>query len=293
MSISVSFRGVHLACIIGVCLMSCNKPKKNEVIIESKRLPALQEDNYYCGWLVTQVDTINVGYFNIKENGNLTTKAFIVNPNEVKLATSFGISIEMDNTVTNPSGNFIVAGDFNGDEAILTSNHSSSLQQSFENATGTYLTATVTDAIGITHEYSGVWWVTDLTAPNAGLSLPNLPPGWIYEGWVKINGKYLSTGRFSDPNQADNCSNYGDFQNPSLNFPGEDLLFDAPLGFVFPVNLKSSELIISIESINSSNDIPLLPVLEAIIPSEADYNTAYFMTNVSTNFPIVTVYRND
>lgn len=293
MSILVSFRGVHLTCIIGVCLIACTKPKEDEVIIESEGLPALQDEHYYCGWLVKQTDTIKVGYFNVKENGNLTTKTFKVNPNDIQSATSFGISIEIDNTVSIPTGTFIVAGDFNSDKAVLTSNHSSSLQQSFENVTGTYLTATVTDATGITHEYSGVWWVTDLTAPNAGLVLPNLPPSWIYEGWVKINGKYLSTGRFSDPNQADNCSNYGDSQNPSLNFPGEDLLFDAPVGFVFPVNLKSSELIISIESINSSNDSPLLPVLEAIIPSEADYNTAYYMTNVSANFPIVTVYRND
>ena len=50
-----------------------------------------------------------------------------------------------------------------------------------------------------TDELSGIWFIDSLTAPVAGLRLPELYAGWIYEGWVEINSKLVSTGRFSNP----------------------------------------------------------------------------------------------
>ena len=80
----------------------------------------------------------------------------------------------------------------------------------------------------------------------AGLDLPILPDGWVYEGWGVTQGTPLSTGRFTDPAAADDASPFSD-GGPA--FPGEDFLTDLPDGVTPPVDLAdgSSLIVVSVE----------------------------------------------
>ncbi|MEX1002429.1 MAG: anti-sigma factor [Crocinitomicaceae bacterium] len=272
----------------------CSKPGKNEVLIEAENLPQLEGDFVYEGWLIDGNDTISTGTFTVQENGDLSEKIFKTNGDKLKEANAFAISIEQkNNNDPSPGKSIVLAGEFDQEVATLSTNHSLSLNTNFSTASGTYILATVTDAIGTTHEYSGVWWVQDITASEPGLTLPTLPTGWIYEGWVMINETYVSTGRFNNPNAADLSSLYGDTQNPSLNYPGEDLLFNAPNNVTFPINLKEDKIVISIEPDQQSNSVPYLEILTAAVPSTADYNAPYSMINVSSDFPTAVITRKE
>ena len=99
----------------------------------------------------------------------------------------------------------------------------------------------------VTNDEAGVWFL-EMTAdgPVAALNLPELPAGWVYEGWAVTQGTPLTTGRFSDGAAADVASPFSDGGPP---FPGEDFLMDLPDGVVAPVNLAdgNSLIVISVE----------------------------------------------
>ena len=286
---------IHIVTVFTLFIFSfssCKKIKHDELLIKSERLPALQGNQFYSAWLIVDGDTLKAGNFNVEENGEMSTEKLTADPAKINSANSFGISIESSET-SKPSHVFVCSGEFDGDQAILTTAHPLSFQTSFSSAQGTYIMATVTDAAGTTHEFSGIWWVTDISGASPGLTLPDLPEGWTYEGWVKINDQYVSTGRFSNPNSGDDFFQYGDTLNPPFNFPGEDLLYNAPQNVTFPVNLKSKELFISVEYVNSIRNNPYLVILQTTIPSTADFNTPYQMNNSSLMLPTITITRKD
>lgn len=270
---------------------SCNKLSKDEVSIASDNLPRLEQGFFYTAWLIQSNDTVKVGEFTVNESGELSKSVFQSGPSDIKSAIAFGISIESDHEVANPNYSFVCAGIFNENQATLSPENQYGLQNSFQNSSGTYIMATVTDAAGTTHEFSGVWWVTDISGTSPGLNLPVLPSGWIYESWVKINDQYVSTGRFLDPSVADQSEIYSDSQNPPFDFPGEDLLFNSPSNLTFPVNLKSKDLFISVEYEQMVRSEPLMVILGATIPSTADFNEPYQVSNVAANLPEIIVKR--
>jgi hypothetical protein len=107
-----------------------------------------------------------------------------------------------------------------------------------------FIFATPTDE-NLDNELSGVWFVgverhqglNDLVVPP--------PPGWIYEGWAfHGNGAQrvaLSTGRFADPAHSDLDSSHSG-PLPSLGYPGEDFLNNAPPGApAFPIVFTSGD----------------------------------------------------
>lgn len=125
-------------------------------------------------------------------------------------------------------------------------------------------------------ELSGIWFLDSINAPVAGLKLPVLYSGWIYEGWVEINSKLVSTGRFSDPKKADLFSAYGG-DSTGYNFPGEDFIKNAPAGLTFPTNLSGAKVYVSIEYKDgrSSGSNPFIIILETTIPASAQSGVTY------------------
>ncbi len=120
-----------------------------------------------------------------------------------------------------------------------------------ESASGKYILATPTDGGAMTNEESGIWFL-DNSGPSVakGLNLPTLPSGWKYEGWIVINGIPVSTGTFIDANTADSnaaSSNFKGTIGNGPNYPGEDLLRNAPTGLTFPTDLRGKIVAISIE----------------------------------------------
>ncbi|MFQ5607619.1 MAG: hypothetical protein ACE5GA_06710, partial [Candidatus Zixiibacteriota bacterium] len=99
--------------------------------------------------------------------------------------------------------------------------------------------------------FGGLWFVSKpWGVPEFGLSPSMNPPpaGWTYEGWyMRPDGTFLSTGRFSDVLKVDDRAPYKN-ADPSLNvdsllslwtFPGEDFLQNAPMGWTFPLDVHT------------------------------------------------------
>jgi len=134
----------------------------------------------------------------------------------------------------------------------------------------------------MTDENSGIWWLDPAAGPGAGLDLPTLPDGWVYEGWAVVNGMPISTGTFTAVDAADNSAPFsGSMAGPA--FPGEDLLENAPSGLTFPLDLAGGTAVISIEPSpdNSTNPFLLKPLVGGI-PMDATDHTAYNMDNNAT-----------
>jgi hypothetical protein len=191
-----------------------------------------------------------------------------------------------------PSTQKILSGSFSyAASNLVISDNASSL----ENATGYFTLATPTNGSS-TDELSGVWFVDSLSAsPVNGLKkLPELYGGWIYEGWIEINGQLVSTGRFSDTKKADLFSGYSG-SSAGFNFPGEDFLSNAPSGLTFPTNLSSSKVYISVEYNDgkTNGSSPFIVVLEGSIPAAAQSNVSYNLNRsnkaITSGYSLMTV----
>ena len=92
--------------------------------------------------------------------------------------------------------------------------------------------------------------------PVAGLDLPTLPAGWVYEGWAVIDGVPVSTGRFIDPTMPDDFSGFSG-TDPNPPFPGEDFIINAPDGLTFPTDLTDGgTIVLSIEPEDDDSPAP-------------------------------------
>jgi len=106
---------------------------------------------------------------------------------------------------------------------------------------------------------SGIWFTgTDLESPGLD-SLPDIPDGWIFEGWVYHDGYYLSTGKFSRNTGRDSSCTYYNCDAPGApDFPGEDFLDDesAPQGLEFPFQLDNDgdTVMITIEPVSDPDE---------------------------------------
>jgi len=164
-----------------------------------------------------------------------------------------------------------------------------------ENVDGVFSLATPTNGIN-NDELSGVWFVDSLsTSPVSGLKkLPELYTGWIYEGWIDINGQLVSTGRFSDTKKADLFAGYSG-SSAGYNFPGEDFLINTPLGLTFPTDLSNAKVYISLEYKDgrTNGSVPFIIVLEGTIPASAQSSITYNLNQsnkvITSGYAIMTI----
>ena len=186
----------------------------------------------------------------------------------------------------NPVG--IAFGSDFDDQKYLSDDTSAAVPPSFKTAKGLYTVFSPTDSNA--NPNSGIWFLNYKSAGTyeTGLRLPELPSGWTYKGWVKVNGKYLSIGEFK-------LAVGNDGQNPFVGvnampaYPGEDFLQNAPSGFTFPLDLAGQEVIITVEpngfnGYNKSKPFPLI-LLKGIIPSPVSNTTSPSLENNFSNFP--------
>jgi hypothetical protein len=247
---------------------SITKSEKIELAING--LEPLAKGHYEA-WLIIGDRKISAGKFNI---GDAMT--FDV-PSDASGAEQFAITIEPEGDTDSVASDIVaLSGVFNAGIANLA------FSADFVSTNGNYILATPTDGPD-TNEMSGVWFLKLPEPPTAGLALPTLPSGWIYEGWVVNNGMPFSTGRFSAVDNADMFSGYsGDM--PAPLFPGEDFLLNAPQGVEFPLNLGDGQslVVISVEpDVNGADptgDAPFaIKPLVANISADAKAKTNYEM----------------
>lgn len=257
-------------------------------------LENLGDDYVYEGWLIVDAAPVSTGTFMVDDDGMLSQTTFQLNESFINNATTFVLSIEPKNdSDPGPSMTKMMAGDFSGNSADVTTG----LLGDFSTAAGKYILATPTDGPD-TNENSGIWFL-DLASgsPTEGLTLPVLPEGWKYEGWVVIDGQPVTSGTFTNTSATDDADPFsGSMSLPDVNgmdgfFPGEDYLMNAPSGLTFPTDIAGGMAVISIEPYpdNSPNPFTLKPLVHPIPASAVDH-TVYDMGQNLT-FPTGTVTR--
>lgn len=266
-------------------------PDNSNLSLSILGLEDLGSDYVYEGWLIVDSSPVSSGTFSVDADGALSKTSFSVKTSDLENATQFVLSIEPANDPDPlPAATKILAGDFSGSDAQLTI----APVGDFSAAAGNYILATPTTA-SMDDEKSGIWFLDPMT-PSAGLTLPTLPDGWMYEGWVVIDGTPLSTGKFIDVAATDDSAPYsGSVMLPSPNpdgfFPGEDFVMNAPMGLSFPTDLSGQTAVISIEPFPDNSDAPFaLKPLVQVIPSSAEVHQRYAMDQ-NLNFPNGTVSR--
>lgn len=248
-------------------------------------LPSLGDDYVYEGWIIVDGAPLTAGIFSVDEDGNLSTTSFELDATNLSKATAYALTIEptIDSDPA-PSKVHILAGDFENRTSVLDTKHALAIGTDFEDAAGSYLLGTPTDGSLDSDERSGIWW-EDLStgSPLPSLNLPTLPEGWVYEGWVVVDGQPLTTGKFLEVDEADFAAPFsGTFPGPP--FPGEDFIINAPAGLSFPLDLSGSITAITVEPSPDNNPGPfsLKPLIHTI-PANADFHTGYEMENDAIN----------
>ena len=269
---------------------SCKKeeegttPTSGNLTMSITGLEDLGSDYIYEGWLIVDGTAVSAGTFSVDASGNMSKTSFSLLQSNINSATTYVLTIEpMPDSDPAPSSVHILAGDFNGTSANLTVSHGAAIGDDFTTSTGGYILATPTDGGMNTNENSGVWWLDPSQGPGAGLSLPVLPDGWMYEGWAVVDGVPLSTGKFTDVAAADKAAPYSETVAAGPPFPGEDLLINAPSGLTFPVDLAGKTVVISVEPSPDNSEAPfLLKPLVGAVPMTAIDHTLYNMANNAT-----------
>ena len=168
-----------------------------------------------------------------------------------------------------------MAGDIVDGVAELSIGHPAALGDDFSEASGSYFVATPTTE-SVDDEFSGVWFLnppSDGNPPSAALDIPVLPAGWVYEGWVVVDGQPVSTGRFLDAAGPDD---FGGFSGPlpAPPFPGEDFIVNAPDGLEFPLDLRGNgTVVLTIEPADDDSPAPFaMRPLAAPVPADLEFH---------------------
>jgi hypothetical protein len=281
------------ALTLGACVDDPVEPEMMTLQLSFSGLEPLAGGYHYEGWAIIDGAAVTTGKFNVGSDGSLMTPtgANIAGGNfdtgmDLEDASAIVITIEpAGDTDDIPADTHILAGDVTGGSASLVVGHGAALGDEFLLASGAYILATPTNGAD-TDENSGIWFLSlDSGAPEAGLSLPTLPGGWAYEGWVVIDGTPVTSGRFTAPSGADaNAPFSGPDAGPP--FPGEDYLQNAPAGLTFPTNLAGGTAVISVEPEPDDSPAPFtLKPLVGSIPADAVDHRTYALGNNVMSLP--------
>jgi hypothetical protein len=211
--------------------------------LELRGLPALAS-GHYEGWALFANDRISTGKFNVAVNGGLT--ALNGSPVEAFPLTRDIVSAERIAVTIEPEGDrepgpslTILEGPLTGGRAQLA------FSVPVANLGGSVTLMTPSDN-NPGNELSGAWFLEPGTLAGS-LALPELPPGWVFEGWVGTQGLTFSMGRFTQASAPDMAAPYSGAQRPSA--PGEDFIERLPATLAEPINLAdgASSVAITIE----------------------------------------------
>ena len=141
----------------------------------------------------------------------------------------------------------------------------------------------------------GVWFGLPGMPPSATLNLPDLPEGWVYEGWVIGDSGPLSTGRFTNVDTMDQNAglptSFGGTEQAGPPLPGEDFFNNAPAGETFPLDIRGRMVVISVEPEPDNSPAPFtLKPLAAMAGSDTAPASYAFGENLGS-FPSGTVTR--
>ena len=249
----------------------------------------------YEGWAIVGGEPVSTGRFIVNDEGlaldtdgnPLPGGVMALGDVEPASVEAVVLTIEPANDPDPaPSAAKYLGGPVVDGTAQLTTSFDGAFGTDFGAAFGTYILATPSNGMD-SDELAGIWWLEPQSPADmdAGLSLPDLPEGWVYEGWAVIDGTPVSTGRFTSVLEADDFAGFsGDEATPP--FPGEDFLANAPEGMTFPANLQGAMAVISVEPADDDDPAPFaIKPLAGAIPADAEPGTVYEMDNKSGGLP--------
>ncbi len=229
---------------LGFITVSCDNdddsPTTADLTLNLSGLDVLGADYVYEGWIMVNGSPVSTGTFT-----SVGTQSFTVAIDDLNAATAFVLSIEpaVDPDPA-PAATKVLAGDFTGNSATITTG----IVGDFSTSAGEFFLRTPTDETGMNNgnDENGVWFGTPGMPPVPNFTLPSLPAGWAYEGWVVGDTGPLSTGTFTDFGAVDNGAPFsGMSAGPPV--PGEDFFMNEPAGETFPLDIRGRTVVISVE----------------------------------------------
>jgi len=224
-------------------------------------LEDLGADWAYEGWLIVDGAPVSTGVFTVDAGGVQSQTYFPTDVSSLDAISTFVLTIEpVPDSDPSPSHVHILGGDVIGGRASLTIDHMAALGTDFGMAAGSYILAAPSGG-GSAPYVNGIWWLDPAGSPDPSLDLPELPAGWVYEGWVVGDGGPISTGRFTSVSGADSDGTGPDAgPEPGPPFPGQDFVdpaVDLP-GFVAVISVEP-------EPDNSMGPFTLKPLMDRVI----------------------------
>jgi hypothetical protein len=280
------------------CSNDDDGPSTKNLTLDINGLEDLGTDYVYEGWIIVNGAPISTGTFTSIATG----QTFNVDAAQLAAATNFVLSIEpVGETGTDaatPSDTKLVIGEFSGDSAPITIG----TVADFDALTpaGTFFLRTPTDeavgALNNGNDESGIWFGTPGAPPSPALTLPTLEPGWKYEGWVVVDGVGpLSTGTFTAFNAVDDnagaATSFSGTEKVGPMIPGEDFFNNVPTGFVFPLDIRGRNVVISVEPFPDNSPAPFLLKPMTGTAGNDTAPTTYPLTYSTGSFPTGSVSR--
>lgn len=278
-----TFTRIALCTAIAGSLVACGGDSDNDsddmstMTITPTALEALGSEYNYEGWIIVDGKAVSTGTFDIVD-GQTEPSRFSLDADMASQASTFVLTIEPEvGDDPAPSNVHIVAGDLQDGKTTATTSHGAALGSDFSAVEGTFILATPSN--GNATPTQGIWFLDNSSGSAvAGLTLPVLPAGWVYEGWVAGATGPVSTGTFTDVNMADNDgagATAGMEATP--NYPGQDFVNPA-------MDLVGYKAVISVEPDpdNSAAPFSFKPLVADIEDTTAPQT---MMSNVAATLP--------
>lgn len=244
-------------------------------------LEDLGDDYVYEGWVIVDGAPVSTGVFTVDANGAASPSSFSVAQSDLDAATMFVVSIEpATDPDPAPADTKVLSGSMVSGSASLTSG----LIGDFSNAAGSFFLRTPTDETDGNNgnDENGVWFGVPGMPPTAGFTLPTLPAGWTYEGWVVGDAGPITTGVFTAFGTADASAPYSGTQ-PGPPIPGEDFLNNTPTGETFPLDVRNRTVVISVEPVPDNSPAPFaIKPLTGTAGTDTAPTTYQFMANLAS-----------
>lgn len=248
---------------VGILASSCSNDDDNEgpsfsnLTLNLSGLENLGSDYVYEGWLIVNGSPVSTGVFTVNDSGVLSQSSFPVLQEVADAATTFVLSIEPFNDPNPaPADTKLLAGDFSGNSAAV----STGIVGDFSSAAGAFFLRTPTDETGTNNgnDQYGVWFGTPGMPPTPNFTLPTLPAGWAYEGWVVGENGPITTGTFSAFDTVDDFDDFSETMQSGPPVPGEDFFLNAPAGETFPLDVRGRTVVISVEPVPDNSPAPFV-----------------------------------
>ncbi len=224
------------------------------VSLSTSGLEDLGPNARYEAWLVVAGSPASIGVFSVDNSGQLSQSVFAVSDSNGAAASAFILTIEpFPDANPLPADSRLLAGDVIDGIADIRIGHPEAIGDDLTATTGQFNLVNPTGDKGSSFD-NGIWYISSPVTPfSAGLILPELPDGWVYEGWVvdTLNNDQISTGTFAsgigpDSDGAGPAAGLGS----GLDFPGQD--------FINPARDLSNgyQAIVSVEPVPDNSPLP-------------------------------------